>query len=407
MPSMLSWIDYDSEAHDRSKRIMALFSERETRDELGLGGIRDSFSDILFPGTSTIQTRLRYMLIVPWIFKYFEEKEISSKDFGKIADELERKLISVLLSSASQEEWGVFGGVSGTSLKRLPSAVYWGGLGSWGIRVFPGSQNRYYLALDLIYARRKQQLKRKQSSESLDYEYSAGVRTWHPRLPSPPEGFPGVLDIHMRREESRFIQDCIKKAHGESLLSHLALHCSECSVEFPWMHPEMAGFSWKQRAVLEHARLFSLVMNGASILYNVLLAELSENAELTDKHRERFYIWEEKVIREMDTVRQWCGDLDKLWSTVLGQGFTISQTTRSFVERWCTFVVDDVGFLLRNSVAGVLVKHREIKKKGSHSKFVNRKALDQWGGASGIDRLSYRWSNVQALLSDLYKGLES
>ncbi len=55
------------------QRILALFQVRETRDELGLGAVRDSFADQMFPGTSTIQTRLRYMLFVPWMYRRFEE----------------------------------------------------------------------------------------------------------------------------------------------------------------------------------------------------------------------------------------------------------------------------------------------------------------------------------------------
>ena len=54
--SSLAWIDFAEAERQRSQRIMALFQERETRDELGLGGIRDSIADHLFPGTSTIQT---------------------------------------------------------------------------------------------------------------------------------------------------------------------------------------------------------------------------------------------------------------------------------------------------------------------------------------------------------------
>ena len=36
-------------------------------DELGVGTIRDGFSDILFPGTSTIQTRAKYLFIISYI----------------------------------------------------------------------------------------------------------------------------------------------------------------------------------------------------------------------------------------------------------------------------------------------------------------------------------------------------
>lgn len=46
----------------RPRRIIDLFDEKDTRDELGLGAARDALSDLMFPGTSTIQTRLRYML---------------------------------------------------------------------------------------------------------------------------------------------------------------------------------------------------------------------------------------------------------------------------------------------------------------------------------------------------------
>ncbi len=59
MPSSLAWLD--ASARERTKRILALFQERGTQDQLGLGGIRDSFADLFFPGTSTIQTRLRYL----------------------------------------------------------------------------------------------------------------------------------------------------------------------------------------------------------------------------------------------------------------------------------------------------------------------------------------------------------
>ena len=42
------------------------------------GVIRDVFSDLLFPGISTIQTRARYFLIVPWIYQRHEKRRTSS-----------------------------------------------------------------------------------------------------------------------------------------------------------------------------------------------------------------------------------------------------------------------------------------------------------------------------------------
>ncbi len=240
----LSWHDHDSSSKDRTKRILALFNERESRDELGLGAIRDSFSDILFPGTSTIHTRLRYMLIIPWVFQYIEAQGVSSREFPIRVDQLERELINVLHTSASDEEWGLFGGSVGSSLKRLPSEVYWGALGWWKIRLHPVSITRYGQELDAVRAYRKRlgQQTGQDSDDRGDTEFSRS-HMWHAGLPAPPSEFPDVLDIRMRREESQYIQERLKSTHSECLLTHLARHCDPSDVEYPWMHPEYASFT--------------------------------------------------------------------------------------------------------------------------------------------------------------------
>lgn len=56
------------------RELIALFSQEESRDELGTGAVRDAFSDLLFPGVSVLQTRARYLLFVPWIFREAERR---------------------------------------------------------------------------------------------------------------------------------------------------------------------------------------------------------------------------------------------------------------------------------------------------------------------------------------------
>jgi len=94
--STIAWIDFAED--DRRKMIAAVsaFRDRDTRDELGFGSIRDALSDLLFPGTSTIQTRARYFLFVPWIYQYLEQRRVPS---GRIGDRLrqdEIRLVSAL-----------------------------------------------------------------------------------------------------------------------------------------------------------------------------------------------------------------------------------------------------------------------------------------------------------------------
>lgn len=50
MTSVLAWLDASSAEQRHVREIVALFTQQESRDELGLGQVRDVFSDRLFPG---------------------------------------------------------------------------------------------------------------------------------------------------------------------------------------------------------------------------------------------------------------------------------------------------------------------------------------------------------------------
>jgi hypothetical protein len=69
LASTFAWLDFSDRDRRRALDAVDLFREEDTRDDLGLGVIRDAFADRLFPGTSTIQTRARYFLLVPWLFR--------------------------------------------------------------------------------------------------------------------------------------------------------------------------------------------------------------------------------------------------------------------------------------------------------------------------------------------------
>ena len=53
-PAVIAWLDYSQADQRRAREIVAMFSQAESRDEVGLGQIRDALSDTLFPGTPVI-----------------------------------------------------------------------------------------------------------------------------------------------------------------------------------------------------------------------------------------------------------------------------------------------------------------------------------------------------------------
>ena len=52
MTSLFAWMDHSEAERRRTLDIVALFRDHTTRDELGIGTVRDAFADLFFPGTS-------------------------------------------------------------------------------------------------------------------------------------------------------------------------------------------------------------------------------------------------------------------------------------------------------------------------------------------------------------------
>ena len=59
MPSTFAWLAVDAGQRRRMMEAVDQFRDETTVDDLGVGGFRDAFSETLFPGTSTLHTRLR------------------------------------------------------------------------------------------------------------------------------------------------------------------------------------------------------------------------------------------------------------------------------------------------------------------------------------------------------------
>jgi hypothetical protein len=64
--------------------------------------VRDALANILFPGTSTIQTRARYFLLVPWIYRELEGREATGADIARLARRNEIRLIQALVEGGGK-----------------------------------------------------------------------------------------------------------------------------------------------------------------------------------------------------------------------------------------------------------------------------------------------------------------
>ena len=399
--SRIAWLDHDAQARERSIRLMAMFRERSTRDELGLGAVRDNIADILFPGTSTIQTRLRYMLFIPWLYGRIE-REIAQGHLERGTVGARMAALEFEIVDALGDERGVFGKSSGRKLKRLPSSVYWAGLGSWGIRSMHWTQDQYHRNVVPVVSGRADAAA--SNTEGDDAEPDERTRTWHPTLPPEPERFPREAVLALTREEAGFLLDRVRECHPTSLLAHLFERCEPAESEYPWHHPDHADFSPDQQELLNHAEKLAVLAHGAFLLYNLALSELRGVEEWVQFYQERFAEWEGEV--QSYAFHSW--DLERLLSLVQSGTYRISEGARTFLRNWLALVVkhqESTGALQTHADARQLIRDRETLLKKARARFTNPEALRQWGGGSSTARYTYRWATVTQFHRDLHAAL--
>ena len=402
MASSLTWLDYSERDRRRAFDVIDLFRETSTVDELGLASVRDSFSDLFFPGTSTVQTRACYFLLVPWTFQRLERLGVASSEAAERARWEELKLNRRLREGTDTR--GVFGTRAGDALKRLPSEVYWGGLGSWGIRTFSGHMWAYFRSLDGFYRRGVQFRSTPRDPEGR----SALPANWHPHLPAPPPGFlRGRIAVALRREDAEYLRDRIQARHPASLLAVLAGRATieDLDAGRPWEFAHLAEISPVLRDHLLDAEFFAVYMQGAALLYNLMLSELKQHDEWTEEYRGRLGDW----AADVDALGRDAGDWkpDGVWRVVSAKGRSLGYPTRAFVERW----VENLkrggprAVVADNSNARTLVRDREVQLKRARARLANPRRLELWGGESGTGRMAYRWGAAKRILRDIFDGL--
>lgn len=397
MASSVAWLDTSGEEQRRIREVLNLFATSESRDELGIGQIRDAFSDLLFPGTSVLQTRARYFLVVPWLYRAGAGRR-SGPDLAAWVEQRERRLIAAMLREQHTE--GLIGRVAGPNVKLLPSAIYWSGLARFGILHGGGRSDR-------LGGRGR---------ESEAEELADRVRgDWHPTLPPAPDDFPDRLagGFALTGQEASWLSERIRAAAPDRLLAHLIV--SRARVDLgsaaPWLDAATADAPAQAAEVLSHAELFSLGLHGAALLYNLLVGEEYDAVGLTrveapvDDYRGRLDDWAGVCRDVAPRLAAW--DRDRMWDVVRAVNPRIGIATAAFVDRWLDAVVDGRAAASADD-AGLraLVRSREQQQKGAQARLANPQMLKTWSGEAGSGRLDYRWGSVRRLVDDIREGLD-
>lgn len=369
--SQIGWVNFGRQEAEAVQALIGALTDSDARDELGLGTIRDGFSDLLFPGTSTVQTRLRYFVLLPGLF----QKAVGEGgDAARALREVETQLIKDFLAKPDLDLNGLIGTEAQGALKRMPSAVYWSGLGAWQIRL---PEWRRATPVEVIEAMRQ------------------GETCWAEFSGKAGDGFVLTSD-----ERDWLIEKiaALASEQGGTLLGHLVLRRKNNEHPVPDLRalPEAIDPGPQIAEQLRQALEFSQLTYGARTLYNLMLAEHFEHKRL-DEYKRAFSDWcGEQITGPADIQRRIAVLIERGPSI----GFRLNPLTRSFLDEWLEFALGPKG-------GDEIERAREIIKQREKSVKTEKRArlfMDPsatWSGSSGAGRFDYRWGRVRQYLQDL------
>jgi hypothetical protein len=399
MPSAFGWLDTDNEQRRKMLEVVDLFKEEGTVDELGIGSIRDALADALFPGTSVLHTRLRYVLFIPWLLQR-AARETTPTEMSAEFKRLEYRLITSLM--AGGENLGVIGNRARNDLKRMPSAAYWSALGVWGIRTRDFSSDGFFRR-QLDYRRLVRRTTMTDDPEGRALLPETGL---DPYLPDSPEDLLSAADFKLTVKEEQYLSERIAPLTRGSMLSWLIRNVPGNMGSVPsyvWDIDNLNDAPGELVALVDHARRFHTAIHGAVLVYNLLLARKSGREDLVAMYKSRLDEWR-KELQDTAVLQGW--SRTDWWATIWRNNPRVKRPTIEFFNRWLDLIGDDVD-LAQSTKAGNLVSSRERQIKGGRARLVNQSALDRWSGASGLGRLDFRWTVGRSHLMDLYAARET
>lgn len=413
--SALGWVDFSSEHREKVKSVIDLLSIPGVIDELGIGVIRDSFSDSLFPGISTIQTRAKYFITVPRIFKDYEKLPVNQRRRRELTDYLNDQENLCMEAMVANHEDDPQSGIIGESfagkqgeVQRKPSSGYWTGIRQFGL---------IHTALSLQAFCRKfanpdrplQDLVEGSDNETGDDPDAAEQANETITGPAYDDDWIESLTIHLSNEEASFLSRQIEARVPMSLLGQILLdpEVRTTFLELPsdWNFTTLADeapflFRLPDRLqrIIAAARDFWQLMYGAHIRYNCLLQHRHGGSELRAEFETDWSDWLESL--QSFPWERW--DTSFLWELTKLHRSNVREYTMRFVESWIDGLRDGDD---AQSLDELVTRQERFNKKSRAR--LHPAAEESIGKWIGIDDLNYRLNVARTIINDIHVGLTS
>lgn len=405
----IGYINFSQEERNNIYKVIQTIRDHLAIDELGIGRIRDAFSNEMFPGMSTLQNRAKYFVLLPALYISAEcEKYKNVNEVRQHIIDLEIKLTRQLLNGTadSTERWGITGSTvinqaeknSSRYVKYDPSYIYWGGLVTFGMVKTDG--NIYQLIFE-----RSQKIQNKparwRSNNSDDFESqddeggtgdfqlcdAGGLKyTFDGRTPIP---------IQLTKEEATFIKRQIITSENskDSFLAYI-LRNEKLPLVPKWLD---LGELWKD--IPEHFLItytlsarFSRFIYLLRTFYNYIYDKKMGNTDAAEETLKHFVEYREENLQMLTKQR-------------IGEVITYvdNKVDDYSVKNFCMNAVQHVEDNDLVKLEDCIIKREKETKGAVRAKLTNwKKYVGQKHADAGI--LDFRWSLVYSMINEIRKG---
>ena len=392
----LGWIDFSKEDRQKALDVINLLSEQGAVDELGIGIVRDAFANDFFPGTSTVQTRAKYFLIVPYVLR-----EAVDGRYGRDVNRILRKIdaaekdCGIRLLEANPGAEGVIGTrvLPKAWVARKPSNIYWNGIRTYGIFCDDALSIPEYVSLAVRLREQKSVVRLGNRGD--DAEESAGddsdagdignIRFWD--LPAVQKNWKDELTIELTAEEAFYLDRQIQKSTKGTLLAYVLQNHIDLNAYggFEEMAADLSGQVDDKLAYrMQLASDFNDLVYLARVRYNVMLSEGENDTAAEEWHR---------LSSEIN--RRTKVDLPAVFDELKLHNHSVFTFLCKVQEAFREKDIDKVD---------AIIKKRERALKGTNrAKLSRTKEFDhsKWVGGGMLD---YRFSNARRIVNDIYAG---
>lgn len=401
----IGWIDFSKEEKNKINALIRMLEGEQAVDEIGIGYVRDSFSDMLFPGISVLQTRAKYFVLIPYLFEMASKEQEkygtfkNGKDVLKFIHNQEIELVKVLKTNSPGEdgkgENGIIGRLTSDGIvKQKPSAIYWSGIRETGILM----HNDYSIGrvCDIIVAsgntRHLVNLKAEDNiSGSDDREMkNDGYVLFHPILVD----YDVMKDtkITLTKREAEYLYDRFTTSQGtkNSLMAYM-LKNQRLIEQYSYFDifdiEELKGSEGDLYDRVRLAKDFSDFIIGGHTAYNMLFAQALRLEEESEKMRQQ-------LLGYLESYKE--PDLKGILSIT------------GCVGENASFLIQLNDFAKKKDIEGIskLITAREQKIKPGKAKITGTKGNLQEYKRAHDYKLSYRYETARRIMTDIVNGME-